>query len=457
MAPKFYNEIWLEEAKKKPVPRKHYEEYLKWLDRQEADMLQNKREEAEALFQQVGITFSVSGDGDGTERTIPFDIIPRVFPLREWNALQRGVEQRVRALNMFLHDVYHDKDIIRAGLIPADLIINNAQYRPEMVGLDVPHRTYAHIAGIDIVRAGKGEFYVLEDNLRVPSGVSYMLENRKMMMRLFPDLFSKIKVTPIAHYPDLLLETLIESAPDGIDKPTIVVLTPGMFVKDDYVYMRTTQGPQRIDVMYRRLDDDFLDPEVFRKDSVLGVPGLMRAYKAGNLTLCNAIGTGIADDKSVYPYVADMIRFYLGEKPLLNNVPTYMCRNDEDRAYVLAHLKELVVKETHGAGGYTRRTGHVRAIDQKGSGQVYRPAHPGAVYLPDVRRSRYCTASCGLAAVCAVRQDDPYDCGWTDPCSPERRIAGGQFLAGGRHQRYLGDQPARLATRRPGRCGSMRV
>jgi len=377
MAPKFYDEIWQQEAKKTRVPRKHYEEYLKWLNRQEEALLVNKREEAEALFQQVGITFSVYGDGEGTERTIPFDIIPRVFPSREWTALQRGVEQRVRALNMFLHDVYHDKDMIRAGLIPADLIIDNTQYRPEMVGLDVPHRTYAHIAGIDIVRAGKGELYVLEDNLRVPSGVSYMLENRKMMMRLFPDLFSKIKVTPIAHYPDLLLETLIESAPEGVDKPTIVVLTPGMynsayfehtflaqqmgvelvegkdlFVKDDYVYMRTTQGPQRVDVMYRRLDDDFLDPDVFRKDSALGVPGLMRVYKAGNLTLCNAIGTGIADDKSVYPYVAEMIRFYLGEKPLLNNVPTYMCRNEEDRAYVLANLKELVVKETHGAGGY---------------------------------------------------------------------------------------------------------
>ncbi len=262
-------------------------------------------------------------------------------------------------------------------MIPAEQVIGNNQYRPEMQGVKVARDIYAHVAGIDIVRAGAGEFYVLEDNLRVPSGVSYMLENRKMMMRLFPDLFARNRVAPVAHYPDLLLDTLRAAAPDGVDDPTIVVLTPGMynsayfehaflaqqmgvelvegqdlFVEAGHVYMRTTQGPQRIDVIYRRLDDDFLDPDVFRADSTLGVAGLISAYRAGNVTLANAVGTGVADDKSIYPYVPDMVRFYLGEEPILNNVPTWMCRKPDDLRYVLDHLPELVVKETHGAGGY---------------------------------------------------------------------------------------------------------
>jgi uncharacterized circularly permuted ATP-grasp superfamily protein len=280
-------------------------------------------------------------------------------------------------MNMFLHDVYHGQDIIRAGKVPSEMVFRNSQYRPEMHGIDVAGGIYAHIAGIDIVRAGAGEYYVLEDNLRVPSGVSYMLENRKMMMRLFPELFARNKVAPVAHYPDVLLENLRSVAPQGVADPVVVVLTPGMynsayfehaflaqqmgvelvegqdlFVQDSAVFMRTTRGPQRVDVIYRRVDDDFLDPLVFRPDSTLGVPGLLSAYRAGRVTLANAIGTGVADDKSVYPYVPEMIDFYLGEKPLLANVPTYKCRNRDEMEAALAKLPELVVKEVHNAGGY---------------------------------------------------------------------------------------------------------
>jgi uncharacterized circularly permuted ATP-grasp superfamily protein len=363
------------------LAREHYHEYFAWMSAQSEQQISNKRAEADLNFRRVGITFAVYGakdaNGGGTERTIPFDVIPRIFPAHEWAALEQGLRQRVCALNRFIHDIYHDQAIVRAGIIPAEQILANGQYRPQMQGVDVARDIYAHIAGIDIVRAGAGEFYVLEDNLRVPSGVSYMLENRKMMMRLFPDLFARNRVAPVAHYPDLLLDTLRAAAPHGADNPTIVVLTPGMynsayfehaflaqqmgvelvegqdlFVDGGFVYMRTTQGPQRIDVIYRRVDDDFLDPEVFRSDSTLGAAGLLSAYRAGNVTLANAVGTGVADDKSIYPYVPDMVRFYLGEEPILNNVPTWMCRKPDDLRYVLDHLSELVVKETHGAGGY---------------------------------------------------------------------------------------------------------
>ena len=365
--------------------REHYAAYERWLARQPGDVMRSRREEAEVIFRRVGITFAVYGakddDGAGTERLIPFDLIPRVIPAHEWSEMERGLRQRVTALNRFVHDVYHGQDIVRAGVVPAEQIVQNAQYRPEMVGVDVPGGVYSHISGIDIVRAanpdGSGSYYVLEDNLRVPSGVSYMLENRKMMMRLFPELFSQHRVAPVAHYPDLLLETLRAVAPPSVNEPTVVLLTPGMynsayfehaflaqqmgielvegqdlFVKDTFVYMRTTRGPRRVDVIYRRLDDDFLDPLAFRPDSTLGCAGLLGAYRAGNVTLANAIGTGVADDKSIYPYVPKMIEFYLGEKPILNNVPTYMCRSADDLQYVLDHLAELVVKEVHGAGGY---------------------------------------------------------------------------------------------------------
>jgi uncharacterized circularly permuted ATP-grasp superfamily protein len=365
--------------------RGHYRDYAQWLARQPEEAMRARREEAEMIFRRVGITFAVYGakdeEGAGTERLIPFDLIPRIIPAGEWATMEKGLVQRVTALNRFLHDVYHEQEIIRAGVIPAEQVLGNVQYRKEMMGVYTPHRVYSHIAGVDIVRApnaqGEGEYYVLEDNLRVPSGVSYMLEDRKMMMRLFPDLFSSHRVAPVMHYPDLLLETLRSCAQPGAPDPTVVVLTPGMynsayfehaflaqqmgielvegqdlFVKDRFVYMRTTRGPRRVDVIYRRVDDDFLDPSVFRPTSTLGCDGLVDAYRAGNVTICNAIGTGVADDKSIYPYVPQMIEFYLGEKPILKNVPTFVCREPEDLKYVLANLKDLVVKEVHGAGGY---------------------------------------------------------------------------------------------------------
>ncbi len=368
--------------------RAHYQGYQRWLARQPDAVMQARRAEAEMIFRRVGITFAVYGDKDdgnsetgGTERLIPFDLIPRIIPAHEWATLESGLIQRVTALNRFIHDVYHEQEIVKAGVIPSEQIFQNAQFRPEMMGVDVPGNIYSHISGIDIVRApnaqGEGEYYVLEDNLRVPSGVSYMLEDRKMMMRLFPDLFSENRVAPVAHYPDLLLETLRDNSPAHRAEPTVVVLTPGMynsayfehaflaqqmgvelvegqdlFVKDNFVYMRTTRGPKRVDVIYRRVDDDFLDPLAFRPTSTLGCAGLLNVYRSGNVALCNAIGTGVADDKSIYPYVPKMIEFYLGEKPILKNVPTYMCRNADDLKYTLDNMKELVVKEVHGAGGY---------------------------------------------------------------------------------------------------------
>ena len=363
----------------------HYRGFSDWLVQQPLAQMAERREQAEVIFRRVGITFAVYGakdeDGAGTERLIPFDLIPRIIPSDEWATMQRGLAQRVTALNRFLHDVYHGQDILKAGLVPREQVLNNAQFRPEMMGVDLPGGIYSHISGIDIVRAaqpdGSGTYYVLEDNLRVPSGVSYMLEDRKMMMRLFPELFAQHRIAPVAHYPDLLLETLRAMAPPAANEPTVVVLTPGMynsayfehaflaqqmgielvegqdlFVKDGFVYMRTTQGPKRVDVIYRRVDDDFLDPLAFRPKSTLGCAGLLDVYRKGNVTLANAIGTGVADDKSIYPYVPKMIEFYLGEKPILENVPTYQCRDKDDLGYVLAHLAELVVKEVHGAGGY---------------------------------------------------------------------------------------------------------
>jgi len=365
--------------------RAHYSVFQRWLQQQPPAQLAARREEAEMIFRRVGITFAVYGakdeDGSGTERLIPFDLIPRIIPNDEWQRMKLGLAQRVKALNHFLHDVYHDQEILKAGVVPAEQVLNNAQFRPEMMGVTLPGQIYSHIAGVDIVRAaqpdGSGTYFVLEDNLRVPSGVSYMLENRKMMMRLFPELFAQHRVAPVDHYPDLLLETLRDMAPPSADDPTVVVLTPGMYnsayfehaflaqqmgvelvegqdliAKDDFVYMRTTQGPRRVDVVYRRVDDDFLDPTAFRADSTLGCAGLLDVYRKGNISLCNAIGTGVADDKSIYPYVPKMVEFYLGEKPILENVPTYMCRRPDELNYVLAHLGELVVKEVHGAGGY---------------------------------------------------------------------------------------------------------
>jgi uncharacterized circularly permuted ATP-grasp superfamily protein len=370
--------------------RAHYAPFGHWLERTAPERIAQRRREAELAFHRVGITFAVYGEAAGTERLIPFDIVPRIIPAAEWRMLDRGLRQRVQALNLFLHDVYHHQRVLAAGVVPADLITDNSQYRPQMRDLDLPNGIYAHIAGIDVVRAGAGEYYVLEDNLRVPSGVSYMLENRKMMMRLFPELFGQQSIAPVEHYPEALLANLRSVAPIGIEAPTVALLTPGMYnsayfehaflaqqmgielvegrdllVRDDTVYMRTTEGLKRVHVIYRRIDDDFLDPEVFRADSMLGVPGLFRAVRAGRVVLANAIGTGVADDKSVYPYVPDLIRFYLDEEPILANVPTWKLREPDDCRYVLEHLEELVVKETHGAGGYGMLIGPRSTADER--------------------------------------------------------------------------------------------
>ena len=392
-----YDEMLLADGTARP----HYGAYQAWLGSRSADWMERKRAEADLIFRRTGITFSVYGDETGTERLIPSDVVPRIIDAEDWDRLELGLTQRVKAINRFLSDIYHKQDILRAGLIPADQILVNQQYQVAMVGVRVPHQTYAHIVGVDLVRHNDGDFYVLEDNLRVPSGVSYMLSNRKMMMRLFPELFQQYAVRPVEHYPGMLLDTLITASLQ--DRPTVVLLTPGpynsayfehaflaqqmgvelvegqdLFVEDGFVYMRTTSGRQRVDVIYRRLDDVFLDPLAFRPDSVLGVPGLLAAYRLGNVVISNAIGTGVADDKSIYPYVPDMIRFYLGEEPLLKNVPTWQCRKPEDLAYVLAHLAELVVKEVHGAGGYGMLVGPTSSSAEIERFREILSAHPAS-------------------------------------------------------------------------------
>ena len=340
--------------------------------------LQRSQHAAERMLLQMGITFNVYGEAAGTERIFPFDLIPRIVPAKEWERIERGLVQRIRALNAFIDDIYHDQKILKDKVIPEEVIRSAASYRPQIHGINPPGGVWCHITGTDLIRHGDGEVYVLEDNLRVPSGVSYVLGNRDLMKRTFPEVFEGLRVRPVDDYPGNLLETLQSLAPESCeDKPVVVLLTPGMynsayfehaflaqqmgvelvegqdlFVKDNFVYMRTTRGPKRVDVIYRRVDDDFLDPLAFRPKSTLGCAGLLNVYRSGNVSLCNAIGTGVADDKSIYPYVPQMIEFYLGEKPILNNVPTYMCRNEDDLKYTLANLKDLVVKEVHGAGGY---------------------------------------------------------------------------------------------------------
>jgi uncharacterized circularly permuted ATP-grasp superfamily protein len=358
--------------------RPAYDSIKRWLDEAPADLLDARRRQAEILFRRIGITFAVYGAEEASERLIPFDIVPRVITQPEWSRLERGLRQRVGALNAFLADVYGPQECIKAGVLPADLVLRNPYFRLEAAGRAPPHGVHVHIAGIDIVRTDDESFYVLEDNVRTPSGVSYMLENREAMMRLFPELFSQQRVAPVETYTDSLLASLKSVAPAASrGDPTIVILTPGpfnsafyehsfladklgvelvegsdLFVRDGVVFMRCTDGPKRVDVIYRRVDDDYLDPLVFRPDSALGVPGLMAAYEAGNVTLANAPGTGVADDKAVYSYMPEIVRFFTDEEPILQNVPTWRCREREALSYVLDHLTELVVKEVNGSGGY---------------------------------------------------------------------------------------------------------
>ncbi|MGD9830413.1 MAG: circularly permuted type 2 ATP-grasp protein [Hyphomicrobiaceae bacterium] len=369
--------------------REPYRDVADWLDQQSIDSLRRKSGDAEMLFRRSGITFAVYGAEASSERLIPFDIIPRVLSAAEWRRLAQGIEQRVRALNAFMYDIYHRQEILRAGRIPEDLVIQNAAFVPEMMGAEPPRGIYSHIIGIDIVRTTESDFYVLEDNTRTPSGVSYMLENRETMMHMFPDLFSRNRVAPVEQYPEDLRATLESVAPVGLDRePTIVVLTPGqhnsayfehsfladrmgvelvegqdLLITGGFLKMKTTQGLKQVDVVYRRIDDEYLDPLVFRPDSLLGVPGLFDLYRAGRVTIVNAPGAGIADDKSIYSYVPEIIEFYTGRAPILKNVETYNCRNPDDLAYVLEHMAELVVKEVHGSGGYGMLVGPAATKD----------------------------------------------------------------------------------------------
>ena len=361
-----------------PSARGPYAPYDTWFQGEDLDDLRKKSAEAEGFFRRTGITFNVYGQTEADERLIPFDVVPRIISGREWTRLTRGIEQRVRALNAFLYDIYHRQEILRAGRVPRALIDGNEAFLPQMIGVEPPGGIYTHIVGTDLVRTGEDEFFVLEDNARTPSGVSYMLENRETMLQMFPDLFSKIKVRPVQNYPTNLRRSLAACAPTACDgECTVAVLTPGIHnsayfehafladqmgvelveghdlrVKDGRIAMRTTEGYKAIDVLYRRVDDDFLDPLNFNPDSMLGVPGIMDVYRAGGITIANAPGTGISDDKALYSYMPDIIEFYTGEKALLQNVPTHRCSEPEALKYVLDNLKDLVVKEVHGSGGY---------------------------------------------------------------------------------------------------------
>ncbi|WP_456316230.1 circularly permuted type 2 ATP-grasp protein [Teichococcus oryzae] len=383
--------------------RPPYLEIARFLEAGGQAALEQKRREAEVLFRRIGVTFAVYTEGGDPERLIPFDVIPRILSRMEWERLSQGLEQRVRALNAFLADVYGPQEIIKAGRIPADLVLRNEGYLPQMVGFTPPGGVYTVISGIDLVRTGPDQFYVLEDNCRTPSGVSYMLENREAMLRLFPEAFTRHRIAPVSHYPEELLETLKSIAPSSCQgEPCVVVLTPGpynsayyehsflademgvelvegadLFVRDKVVYMRTTAGPRRVDVIYRRIDDEYLDPEAFRPDSALGVAGLMEAYRAGNVALANAPGAGIADDKAVYPFVPEMVRFYLKEEPILQNVPTFMCEREADREHVLANLDKLVVKLARGSGGYGMLVGPHATEEQRAEFADRIRARPG--------------------------------------------------------------------------------
>jgi uncharacterized circularly permuted ATP-grasp superfamily protein len=358
--------------------RAPYAEYQEWFSHEDVSRLSKKSKEAEAFFRRTGITFNVYGQAAAQERLIPFDLIPRIIANREWTKLSKGIEQRVRGVNAFLHDIYHRQEILRAGVVPVDLIAKNAAFLPQMMGVTPPGNVYTHIVGTDIVRTGEDDFFVLEDNARTPSGVSYMLENRETMLQMFPELFSQIKVQPVSDYPKNLRRSLAACAPAGCNgKPTVAILTPGIHnsayfehsfladqmgvelveghdlrVVDGHIAMRTTEGYKTIDVLYRRVDDDYLDPLNFRPDSMLGVPGIMDVYRAGNITIANAPGTGIADDKAIYSYMPDIIEFYTGEKAILKNVQTFRCSEPDALKYVLDNLADLVVKEVHGSGGY---------------------------------------------------------------------------------------------------------
>jgi uncharacterized circularly permuted ATP-grasp superfamily protein len=386
----FYDEMFAAPGTVRP----HYEEVLGRFSELTDAEVERRLRLASQTFLNQGVTFTVYADNEGTERIMPFDPIPRIIPRDEWERVERGLVQRITALNLFLHDIYHDQRIVKEGIVPAEVVQSAKHFRPEFMGFDVPQNIYIHICGSDLIRDRDGNYLVLEDNGRCPSGVSYVLENREVMKRVYPKLFARHKVRPVGHYGQELLNLLRFVAPKNCPTPgdpTVVLLTPGIYnsayfehsflarsmgieivvgqdlvVKDDIVWMKTTRGLKRVDVIYRRIDDDFLDPTVFRPDSCLGVPGIINAYRKGNVNLANAVGTGIADDKVMYYFVPKMIQFYLGEEPLLPNVDTYLTMFDEDRKYVLDHISELVVKSANESGGYGMLIGpHATAAEHE--------------------------------------------------------------------------------------------
>ncbi|MCW5852271.1 MAG: circularly permuted type 2 ATP-grasp protein [Anaerolineae bacterium] len=409
----FFDEMFQGEGQ----PRPHYERLYQRLGELSRNDFDERVRRADLAFLYQGITFTVYSAEEGIERIFPFDLVPRIIPRAEWDTLERGLQQRVTALNLFLHDVYHDQRILREGLIPVDLVLGAQGFCAAMMDVDPPGGVYIHITGTDLVRDGEGRYTVLEDNLRSPSGVSYMLENRAAMKRTFPRLFERYSVLPVEQYPQALLETLRAVAPPGGDPPTVALLTPGIYnsaffehsflarqmgveivegsdlvTYDNRVYMRTTQGLQPVDVIYRRIDDAFLDPLAFRPDSILGCPGLFNAYRAGRVTIANAIGTGIADDKAIYPYVPTMIRFYLAEEPILANVPTYQPLDPTERAYILENLDKLVVKSVNEAGGYGMLIGPHATTEERATFADKLRAHPrNFIAQPTLALSRHPT------------------------------------------------------------------
>ncbi len=441
----FYDELFANPGE----PRPHYRQLFQQLAVMGRDEFERYRRLADNAFLKQGITFTVYGDEAATERIFPFDMLPRVIPHSEWARMDAGLKQRITALNLFLADVYGPQRILREGVVPRDLVEGATSFRPDFVGFQPPGGVFVHVAGIDLVRGADGGFRVLEDNLRCPSGVSYVLENRTVMKRVFPQLFAQMRVRPVHHYPERLLDNLKALAPHKAD-PTVVVLTPGVFnsayfehcflalqmgielvegqdlvVEQDKVFMKTTRGLRPVDVIYRRIDDDFLDPEVFRSDTVLGVPGLVRAYRAGNVALANAIGTGVADDKAVYYYVPAMIRYYLGEEPILPNVETYLCAVENDRRYVLEHLDQLVVKAVNEAGGYGMLIGpHATEAEREEFGRRIRANPRNYIAQPVVALSRHPSFvdSAGAGSAFEGRHIDlrPYVlCGPPTPADPD--------------------------------------
>ena len=465
----FFDEMFSAEGQVRP----HYAALFERFQNLEQEEFDQRRMAVDAAFLRQGITFTVYSDEQGTERIFPFDLMPRIIPSAEWNKIEAGLIQRMKALNLFLKDLYSEQRILKEKVIPAEDVLTAKHYRPEMVGVPVPKDIYIHICGSDMVRDREGTYFVLEDNGRCPSGVSYLLENRVAMKRAFPQLFGSVGVRPVDHYTQDLLSVLQYIAPAHSSKPpTVVLLTPGIYnsayfehsflarqmgiqivegqdlvVQDKKVYMRTTKGLEQVDTIYRRLDDDFLDPKVFRKDSVLGVPGLVEAYRAGNVSLANAIGTGVADDKVVYKYVPDMIRYYLSEEPILANVPTYLASNPKECEYIVNNLEKLVVKSANESGGYGMLVGpastpktarRIQGADPGQSAQLHRPADAQSFPSSQLHGRSLRGSPRRPSSLHPLRRKNQH-CSRRPHarCAPQG-LAGGQFLPGRGQQGHLG-------------------